>query len=114
MKVPKNREVTIDIPDQLPIDKEIEITIKLKDSAILQEWEKLVTFFKQKKTELLAQPKFKNKYVAICNEQVVDFDSDKFVLFDRTTKKYPNDIVLIVKVDEKERLVRLETPKVLK
>ena len=121
--------------------KEIEKTVDLKygsDSVVsttrlnLEEYKKMQTapskrdadsemkklseemaVFKRIKTKMLSDKTYCNKYVAIKNGKVVDFDLNNLKLAQRINRKFPNEVVLLVKVKRGERLVKLRSPRVL-
>jgi hypothetical protein len=75
---------------------------------LLKKWEKQVNYFENNKNELLQ--KYKNKFVAIKDENVVGAADDKFLLAERISKKYPDDIVLIIEVKDEIPFVEISTP----
>ena len=54
--------------------------------------------FLKKKLELLQNPEFIGKYVAVIKGKVVDKDDDKFVLLNRIYKQYGYTSILIEKI----------------
>lgn len=70
-----------------------------------QIFEKEIEAYLLMEQELLRNPKYANKYVAIHNGQIVDFDSDRVALADRVYAKYGYIPILIKKV-ETERYTR--------
>lgn len=67
-----------------------------------------VDYFDSHLAELWAQ--YPNQYVAIKDQQVVDFDDKQSTLFRRIDYSYPNEIVMVRKVTgQPEREIRLRS-----
>lgn len=71
-------------------------------------WQDELDFFNNAKKTILKNSQYRNKFVAIKNQKVIDSDKDKFRLVKRINKKYPDEAVLVVKVQI--AVPRLEVP----
>ncbi len=85
--------------------------IKNKDLDI-REWEDQLIFFNSVRKELLNDKTYKNKFVAIKNSKIIDSDLDSFGLVKRIKKKYPNEVVLVVKVKVGSPVAEIPSPQV--
>ncbi len=70
-----------------------------------QMFEKEIEAYLLMEKELLRNPKYVNKYVALHSGEIVDYDSDRIALADRVYAKYGYIPILIKKV-ETERYTR--------
>lgn len=62
--------------------------------------------------ELLSQ--YKNEYVAIHEEKLVDHDTDKIALVMRLEESHPNEVVLVQQVAEaQEKVLRMRSPRLI-
>lgn len=92
------------------ISKENETKILNKE----KEWKEQLEYFKSIRRKLLQDPQYKNKYIAICDKEIISTGLDKFKLYIDAHQKYPNKQVLIVIVEPEERVVRIDTPRIVK
>jgi len=69
-------------------------------------------FYLAKKQSLLK--KYKNKYIAILDKKVVDFDKNFSMLADRIYKRFGNQPFFIPYVDVEEKIYRMPSPKAFK
>ena len=74
-------------------------------SVTQQKFEKEIQAFLRMEHELIHEERYANKYIAIHNELIVDFDSDRIALTDRVYAKYGYIPILMRKV-ETERTTR--------
>ena len=77
-------------------------------------WERELAYFKRVKADLLQNARYINKYIAIKQNQIIDSDTDEFKLVRRINKAYPDEVVFIAKVDEKENIGVVRSPRVAK
>jgi hypothetical protein len=47
-------------------------------------------YFKRVRPRLYRNPSFRGRFVAIRDRQIVDVDGDKFVLYDRLVRQFPD------------------------
>lgn len=59
------------------------------------------------KPQLLKDPRYAGKYVAILNGKVVDSDSKKLELALRVQRKFPNEAPFVAEVSGKERIIEI-------
>lgn len=77
-----------------------------------RKWREELDFFNSIKKELLTNKAYRNKFVAIKDKKVIDYDIDKFRLIKRVNKKYRNEVVLIVKVERGVPVAEIPSPEV--
>ena len=71
------------------------------DSAIDNiELEEQYEYYKSHKNEFLTNPDYKGKFVAIRKKEIIGCNSNNFDLADNVCEKYPDDVVLIIKVEK--------------
>ncbi len=75
-------------------------------------WEDELSFFNSIKRELLKNKAYRNQFVAIKDKRVVDFDLDNFRLVKRINKEYPNEVVLVAKVEIGVPAAEIPSPEV--
>ena len=68
-------------------------------------------FFEEHRAELLR--KYKNKFVAICDGRVVDFDEDEIRLAKRVYTQIGFLPIYIQKVVKERQKVRIPSPKII-
>jgi len=66
--------------------------------------------FLRLKDELLSDPRYRGRYVAILKQSVVDFDDDKVRLAQRVYKKHGYVPIYMDIVDEKRRILDMPSP----
>ena len=98
-------EVEIEVSSKL----ESKIKHELENAKLLEE--KLL--FKQKKKQLMKDPNFNGKFVAVINGSVVDSDSDESILMKRVYAKYGYQPILIEKIGE-EPIATVYSPNIRK
>lgn len=103
-----------EIPKPFPEEeyKKIQIFTTSDKEWELRKWEKELKFFNRIKKKLLETKTYKNKFVAIKDEKVIDFDIDKLRLAKRVNKKYRDEVVLIVKVEIGVPVAEIPSPEV--
>lgn len=79
----------------------------------IAKWEKELAYFQRAKDDLLKDSKYTNKFIAIRNKKIIDSDTDEFKLVRRINKAHPDEVVLIAKVDDDERVAELRSPRVV-
>lgn len=77
-------------------------------------WEKEFAYFQRTKNDLLKDIRYANKYIAIMHKRIIDSDKDEIRLVRRINKAYPDEVVFIAKVDEKESIGVVRSPRVAK
>jgi hypothetical protein len=75
-------------------------------------WAANLEFFREIRPQLLQDPRLMSKYVAIHDRQVIDSDSDEFVLASRMYERMPRENFFIAKVDAHDPVVELPSPEV--
>lgn len=73
-------------------------------------WRQELEHFEQVKSTLWKDKKLRHKFVAVHNKEVVDFDADKFALARRMSKKLPDQVVLIMRVQREIRIIEMPSP----
>ena len=92
--------------------KKSQVTRIKKRDPDIREWENELIFFNSVRKELLNDKTYKNKFVAIKNSKIIDSDLDNFRLVKRINKKYPNEVVLVVKVQVGFPVAEISSPEV--
>lgn len=77
-------------------------------------WETEFSHFQSAKQKLVEDGTYLNKYVAIKNKKIIDSDKNEIRLVRRINKTYPDEVVFIAKVDEKESIGVVRSPRVAK
>lgn len=77
-----------------------------------RKWEEELSFFNSVKNKLFENIDYKNKFIAIKDKKVVDSDLDNFRLVKRINKKYPDEVVLIIKVEMGVPVAEIPSPEV--
>jgi hypothetical protein len=75
-------------------------------------WKEQVEYYESSKEKIWQVEKYRNKYIAIMNKKIIDFDGDKFILARRVKKLHPEEVVLIKEIKQKEDVVRMRSPRV--
>jgi hypothetical protein len=68
-----------------------------------------IDYYQQIKGDLIQDKNLFGKYIAISESKILDFDSDKFLLFRKIRKRYPHKKILIRKVENREPINRIMT-----
>ena len=89
-------------PDTVEADRDKELSALLQEQAA----------FNELRPSLLADERYRDKYVAVLNHVVIDFDIDKYKLARRLIKKHPVDVVFIGNVQRDEAPVDLPSPEI--
>lgn len=89
----------------LPIGEEEDLEFK--------KWEEEIRFFNSIKRKLLEDKVYRNKFVAIKDKKLIDSDIDNFRLVKRINKKYPNEVVLVVRVEMGMRVAKIPSPRIM-
>lgn len=92
--------------------KKTQIAPTRKRSSDIREWENELIFFNSIRKELFNDKTYKDKFVAIKNSKVIDLDLNNFRLVKRINKKYPNEVVLVVKVQVGFPVAEIPSPEV--
>ncbi len=79
----------------------------------VSEWEKELAYFQRVKDDLLKDSKYTNKFIAIKNKKIIDSDTNEFKLMQRINKAYPDEVVLIAKVDDERPVAEMRSPRVV-
>lgn len=74
-------------------------------------WYADLEYFQSIKSELLEDGTYVDKYIAIRNKKIIDSDKDEIKLALRIEKAYPDKVVFIAKVDEKENIGVVRSPR---
>jgi len=77
----------------------------------LSVWRSEVSYFEKVRPQLWKDTRYRNKYVAIRCRRVIDADDNKFVLARRMAERFPDDVVLIAKVQLRAPVVQLRSPR---
>jgi len=77
----------------------------------IDKWRGEVSEFERQRQEFWANPLYRNKHVALLRGRVVDMDADKFSLARRIRKAYPDEVVLIARVQIGKHVVRVPSPR---
>jgi len=83
------------------------------ENAELKKWEQEVRFFKHIRKNLLKDQKLRGKFVAIKDHKIIDWDRDEFKLARRMLAKFPEQAVLIVKVEKEFPEYELPSPEIV-
>ena len=76
-------------------------------------WRDELAFFESVRADLLEDESYKRKCVAIRHHKIVDSDADNFRLARRIHRRHPGEVVLIVMVEDVERVVELPSPELV-
>jgi hypothetical protein len=71
------------------------------------DWEDQVDYFQKVRGRLLKDKKYRDKFIAIRHRRVIASGIDQFELSRRLSSKFPEDVVLIVKVQKEFPLVEI-------
>lgn len=71
-------------------------------AAYMREWRKNISYYENHKRELLK--KYRNKWIAITNQEVLDVDKDRLALYDRVLKTVGDKPLFVTEVREKPRI----------
>ena len=93
----------------LDYDKTYVMTTNTSDPE-MSKWAEELAFFNSIQEDLLTDKAYKNKYVAIKDKKLIDSDADDFRLVERIDSKYPNDVVLVVKVEADVPIAEIPSP----
>jgi hypothetical protein len=77
-----------------------------------RKWAEAVERFRAAKPALLADPRYRERHVAMKNGRVVDSDDDEWALLERVNQTHRGESVLIAHVTATPRVVHLPSPKV--
>lgn len=79
------------------------------DSREQREWAAKVArdYFEREKQDIIRDPRYRGKYIAIVGERIVDFDEDLDALEDRVDAKYPKVVKLMEFASEKGYVVSM-------
>lgn len=83
-----------------------------RDDADMQAWQDDADFFESIRSSLWQDKTYRQKYVAIRQQQVVDVDDDKFGLALRVARQYPADVVFIAQVQREAQVVEVPSPEI--
>ncbi len=83
-----------------------------QEDADIVAWRDEVSHFDKIKAGLWKDKKYRQKYVAIRRQTVVDVDDDKFRLAKRVKQHFAADVVLIAKVQISDSVVELPSPEI--
>ena len=83
----------------------------MNDDNKVSIWRDQLSHFEKVKTSLWQNKRYQNKYVGIRRHEIVDVDDDKFSLATRVFVKFPDEVVLIVKVQATIPVVGLRSPR---
>jgi len=86
--------------------------LKTDNDLQLKKWREELASFKKIAPELSDNSDYTNKYIAIKDKKIIDFDPDNFRLVKRINKKYPEEVVLVVKVSAVERICEVPSPEI--
>ena len=89
-------------PNAAGIDQDQELSALLEEEAA----------FNEIRPSLLADERYRDKYVAVLHHVVVDCDADKFQLVRRLIKKHPAEVVFVGHVQRDEAPVELPSPEI--
>jgi len=81
-------------------DKTYLIDVKLDNQSVFNDIVIEKSLFAKKKKQLMNDPNYKGKFVAVLNSKIVDSDSDEPALLKRIYEKHGYISVLIEKIDE--------------
>lgn len=76
----------------------------------MRRWRREVDEFDRMKDDLLNDAKLRNKFVAVHNGRVVDYDENKFELAKRVRRAFPGEVVLIERVQCAMRVIDMPSP----
>lgn len=77
-----------------------------------RKWRRELEQFDRMKSALWKDKKLRHKFVAIHGGNVVDHDADKFALARRVSQTFPEQVVLITRVQRGTRVVKVRSPRV--
>ncbi|MBI5473144.1 MAG: hypothetical protein HY961_12445 [Ignavibacteriae bacterium] len=80
--------------------------------ANMRKNDKNQAYYQAHKREFLK--KYRNKYVAISNEQLIDVDADRIKLLDRVFERVGNEPFFYAQVTEKPRVVLVPSHSILR
>lgn len=77
----------------------------------IAEWRSQLDYFEHVRDRLWQDEQYRDRYVALRRQTVVDADQNKFELVKRVTARFPDEVVFIGKVATSPPLVRLPSPR---
>ncbi len=80
--------------------------------AELKKFDREVNFFERIRKDLLKDQKLRGKFVAIRNHNIIDQDRDELKLAKRIMAKFPEQVVLIAKVEKHPPVYEIPSPEV--
>jgi len=77
-----------------------------------KKWKEELDFFNSIKRKLLEDETYRNKFVAIKDKRLIDYDIDNFRLAKRVNEKYRNEVVLIIKAEISMPVAEIPSPEI--
>ena len=83
------------------------------EEAKLRQWRKELDWFERSASALAARPELNNKFIAVKDGKILDQDRNDVRLAKRVNKKYPRQVILIVKVPPDETVSEFPSPEIV-
>lgn len=96
-------------PSPAEVD-ETDLSTDLRMGPRYERWKDEVAFFDGALEDLVNDPSYKGRYVAVKGRRVIDSDVSDLELARRMARLHPGDVVLIAKVDTRARRVEVSSP----
>ncbi len=96
-------------PSPAEVD-ETDLSTDLRMDPRYKRWKDEVAFFDGALKDLVKDPSYKGRYVAVKGRQVIDSDVSDLELARRMARLHPGEVVLIAKVDTRARRVEVSSP----
>ena len=92
-------------------NQNIKFSNNVKQDEQFIHWKNQMNFYLSIRDNLLQDPKYNEKYIALSNSEIIDVDDDKYALAKRNSNRPPGKYMVIIKVSPNFPECRKDTPR---